>query len=403
MIGGFSAHALLEYQRLMSEAVGDSHDFTECVDVYDFRLCQRKDGSFYGTAGRCVKGVEASKTALISALREIIEISPEQETKLKQMTEKQVLRVAADIKGRQKKAQPKQPKKRAGQGIMLPKEAEAFANFYAAGGRPKQPRYVSDEELDSILDKLDPKERRAWIRKAASMGDPSRGEGNWASSEERARAVLKFLIGHDFKDATGVARDWRTEIQLDHGQGLKLGGKDDPSNWVILPISTNQRKGDIEKGVINEVKSGLIPMSQAKAEVYKRLEKKLRENAAMSEEQVRKVYQAGFDREAEKARIVKMHKDNLPLMTSEQRLSLIEGAKSKNLKLLFQASTYGFYRLKKGSDERGDYPRVGAMRALIKMRWGYPLTEEDLKNLEIDAVGQPEGYRAKLEKNYKAR
>jgi hypothetical protein len=92
-------------------------------------------------------------------------------------------------------------------------------------------------------------------------------------------------------------------------------------------------------------------------------------------------------------------------MSSEQRLSLIEGAKSENLKLLFQASTYGFYRLKKDKSERGrgDYPLVGAMRALIKMRWGYPLTEEDLKNLEIDAVGQPEGYRAKLEKNYKAR
>lgn len=56
--GGFSAETLETYQKSIVEKTGV--DFAE-GDSYDFTRCIRKDGSAYGTGGKCRKGSEEVK------------------------------------------------------------------------------------------------------------------------------------------------------------------------------------------------------------------------------------------------------------------------------------------------------------------------------------------------------
>ena len=67
MLGGFSEEALRLFQLAASEL---AYEFSEEGDTFDFARCQRPDGSFYGTAGKCRSGdpvgarkVEASRRA----------------------------------------------------------------------------------------------------------------------------------------------------------------------------------------------------------------------------------------------------------------------------------------------------------------------------------------------------
>jgi hypothetical protein len=56
MTGDFSGEALKAYQETLAEQAGT--DFAE-GESYDFARCIRKDGSAYGTSGKCRKGTEA--------------------------------------------------------------------------------------------------------------------------------------------------------------------------------------------------------------------------------------------------------------------------------------------------------------------------------------------------------
>ena len=57
-LGSFSENSLSEYLALVNLKGG--LDFAEATDTYDFTRCVRKDGSIYGTAGKCRKGSETS-------------------------------------------------------------------------------------------------------------------------------------------------------------------------------------------------------------------------------------------------------------------------------------------------------------------------------------------------------
>ena len=57
-LGSFSEGSLNEYLALVNLKGG--LDFAEATDTYDFTRCVRKDGSIYGTAGKCRKGSETS-------------------------------------------------------------------------------------------------------------------------------------------------------------------------------------------------------------------------------------------------------------------------------------------------------------------------------------------------------
>ena len=55
MFGRFSAESLSKFQEMMG--LESSQDFSE--GFFDFTRCQRPDGSYYGSSGRCRKGAEA--------------------------------------------------------------------------------------------------------------------------------------------------------------------------------------------------------------------------------------------------------------------------------------------------------------------------------------------------------
>jgi hypothetical protein len=58
MLGQFSEESLSSYASLVEEKVGPSFSKFE-EDEYDFTRCMRPNGTYYGTRGKCRKGVES--------------------------------------------------------------------------------------------------------------------------------------------------------------------------------------------------------------------------------------------------------------------------------------------------------------------------------------------------------
>jgi len=389
MLGGFSADSLRDYQSEMSRWLGD-WDFTECVDTFDFRLCQRDDGSYYGTAGTCRKGKEATRDSIVNQLKKKIVMTPNQEAQIRELGDESLVRLVRKIG----ESQGKQPKKTKHAGLMPPDEAAKYAEFFESG---KSAKPIRDVPLDSIRKLVD----ASAISKAASKGEPREGtlkEHGWASRAERGEAVLKFIIDHDSRDVTGVHRDWKGELQLDHKIPLSMGGKDEPSNWQLLSIPANQRKGDVERSISASLRGS--DQKQTEAVLNASLSKAFRDNARMSNDEVKRLHIEGESNAARKQREVKAYKAELPILPREERASLLTTAKGEELKLLYKASTRGGYRLRTGKGGRGDYPTVGAQRALLKLRWGEKLSPADVSALRKDAEGQPPGYLQKLLKAY---
>ena len=61
MTGGFSKEALERYNEMMAEQFGGGHNFSECIDIFEYTRCERPNGTAYGTAGVCRLGAEAEK------------------------------------------------------------------------------------------------------------------------------------------------------------------------------------------------------------------------------------------------------------------------------------------------------------------------------------------------------
>ena len=394
MLGGFSADSLRDYQSEMSRWLGD-WDFTECVDTFDFRLCQRDDGSYYGTAGTCRKGKEATRDSIVNQLKKKINMTPNQEAQIRELGDESLVRLMRRIG----ESQGKQPKKTKHAGLMPPAEAAKYAEFFESG---KTAEPVRDVSLDAVRKLVEsgtiPKSD---VSKAAAKGQPREGtlkDHGWASRTERGEAVIKFIIDHDSKDVTGTHRDWKGELQLDHKIPLSMGGKDEPSNWQLLWIPANQRKGDVEKSIAPSLNGA--DRKQTEAVLNASLSKAFRDNARMGEDEVKRLHLEGESSAARKDREVKAYKAELPILPSEERASMVATAKGEKLKLLYKASTRGGYRLKMGKGGRGDYPTVGAQKALLKLRWGEKLSPADVSALREDAKGQPPGYLQKLLKAY---
>jgi hypothetical protein len=391
MIGGFSEDALREFQSLASKTTGADYDFTECVDVFDFRLCQRNDGSYYGTAGKCRIGKEVARNAVIQQIAKNLQITPKQQMQLQQLGDKSLLRLIVKSYGKQKQVLKNK-------GLLLPEEAKKFADFYENGAKVTP---VRNTDINDIRNAIDSGEiLKSTVLAAGNKGRPRFNDGEtiadygWASNRERAEAVIKFILDHDSRDAVGIQRDWKTELQLDHRVSLSMGGKDEPSNWVLLPIAANQKKGDIEKRLSRQMEGKTL--KEKESLINSAMAGAMRENAKMSSDDVKKLHAEGESEKQRKERRVGALKAELPIMPKAERIRAIERANKEELKLLFKASTRGAHRLKKAKGGRGDYPRVGAMKALLKLRWGETLTSADKEALRVDAVGQGEGYSQKL-------
>ena len=198
-------------------------------------------------------------------------------------------------------------------------------------------------------------------------------------SEERGRAVLKSLMDNDFKDVNGDTLPWRSGMQLDHKLAGSMGGKDSPDNWIWVSGPTNQVKGSIE----NEVKRKGLKGQAAEDYVRATLITRLKENAAMSAEDVAKKKGAGSAAAAAKALRRQALQENLPLMTREQKLGLLEGAKVSDVKDLIRSSSRsgGSAWVKKTVRGQGSDPGRGGMIALFKMRWDLGTDAKDLKEI----------------------
>jgi len=194
-------------------------------------------------------------------------------------------------------------------------------------------------------------------------------------------------MDNDFKDVNGKFLSWRQGLQLDHRLAGSQGGSDKPDNWIWISTATNQTKGSIEAQVKREIATGALPSSRGAARINEILVNKLKENAAMTSDQVAQAKNAGSAKILETAQKVTALKDNLPLMTPEQRLAQINAAKGSALKDLMKASTTtadgGGYRPVVsgggGARTRSSYPSAAASKALMKARWGLPLSGGDMK------------------------
>lgn len=419
MTGGFSKEALAEYQRLMSQQLGASHDFTECVDVFDFRLCQRPNGTFYGTAGQCRLGVEVNRDEVINEIKSIRgDVTPKQAKMLAALSDEDLGRVHRAVKESSLDLEQAQrvssavgslsgeteagAKKKGGDNLQDPAEAAKYAKFYEEGRDQdyKPPHNTSPAEVKAVLaelkDTLEPKEYRAVLNALGGKGSPTKEqieEAGWKSKAERGEAVLKSLMDNDFKDINGTFLSWRQGLQLDHKRAGAVGGGDTADNWIWISTPTNQTKGGVENVVKKEIQMGKLQPQDAQRRISELLVGKLKENAQMTPEAVAEAKKAGSMAVVKKAQAAMAMKDNLPLMTADQRDQLISSAKGGDLKTMMKASTletnskgepFGYRPMTTGGPglrPRSDYPPTESMRSLLKARWGAVLTSNDLENI----------------------
>ena len=418
MTGGFNEEALRKFQSLVVSATGADYDFTECVDIFEFRLCQRDNGSYYGTAGKCRIGTETERDDLIKEIKTLRKITPAQSKKLDSLSDEELGRVHRAVKEQGLdidsgsrvhaavealiKGNPKGAQKAAGGDLQEPDQAAKYADFYGSGKDKtyKAPHSTSPEEVKAVLselkDSMEPKEFTSLMSGFASKGSPTKEQfqqAGWKDKKERGEAVLKSLMDNEFKDATGNFLSWRTGMQLDHRRAGAVGGGDKPDNWIWVSTATNQTKGAIERQVKDGLASGKIKPQDADKVINGMLIKKLRENAAMSPQQVADIKTAGTAKAAEKNEKALAYRDNLPLMPRTDRISKVDSAKGEDLKLLMQGSTRSVdkageprgYRLVptggEGLRTRSDYPSASQMKSVLRMRWGGDLSTGDLKNI----------------------
>ena len=294
-------------------------------------------------------------------------------------------------------------RKKGGDNLQDPKAAAKYADFYERKGdetfKPKG--NTSDKEIDFVIDSL--RADGKWSVVSGSLAGKGKPEANmekeaWGKSggsPERTRAVLKSLMDSDFKDVNGDTLPWNSGMQLEHKLAGSMGGKDSPDNWLWISTATNQTKANFEK----EVKIKGMKGQEAEDFVRAGLIVKLRENAKMSADEVAKIKGAGTAGDLAKKERRQALKENLPLMTREQKLKELEGIKRAGLVDLMRASTRTRGSAWVKSDTRGQQkdPGVEAMAALYKIRWGLGTNSTDLREIGLAIKSSTSDKRSRSE------
>ena len=387
------------------------------AQVYDFGTCQRPDGSYYGHGGtKCHKGVEASPANISKDIIKNVGASgaggAALSKKLSGMGEQDLVRIANATKDGLSMKQAEQlntavqtliaekagGKKEGGQNLQDPGEAAKYAKFYEDKKdlTYKAPQNTDMKVVKATLAQLkdeDPESYKTTMSALNGKGSPPKEMKDAAGwkGQERGEAVLKSLMDNEFKDVMGKEASWRQGLQLDHRQAGSMGGTDTPKNWIWISTASNQAKGGMEAAV---KKSGLTGKA---ADDYVRngLIGKLKANASMTKEEVAAKKAGGSATAQAKAQRAAALRDNLPLMSPKQRAQTINTAKGEDLKSMLKASVADgknpvtgrntSYRpvLSGGNGERvrKAYGTTPQMRALLKARWGEPLTSADKKAL----------------------
>ena len=379
----FSGESLNEVANLLAPLYEEDAK----TDFFDFRLCQRPNGSYYGTDGHCRKGVETDK-----------QIDEDLYSRLKARglsNDEAAYAAHAIAKLKSEKAG---VLKQSGANLQHPDSAAKYADFYTDGkDKTFAPPLNTDPRIArQVLAQLkedSPKEFAAIKSALGGKGSPTKeqvAEAGW-KGDERAVAVLKSLMDNDFKDVHGQDLSWRQGLQLDHREAGSTGGKDEPKNWIWISTATNQAKGGLEAA------ASKIQGSPQEKEAYIRtgLIKKLNENAKMSEAELEEKLGAGAIKDAAKRAQQQAMKDNLPLMNPEERLNQIETSTGDRVKAMVKGSaatgknpatgrnvaTRPILSGGNGARVRKDYGSVPQMKALLKMRWGHDLSEGDLQQI----------------------
>jgi hypothetical protein len=281
------------------------------------------------------------------------------------------------------------PRKKEGDNLQHPEQAAKYAEFYRSGKDKtyKPPYDTSPEEVEFVIQRM--RAEGTWgeiNQKLSSKGTPQASMKKEAWGDEppgaRGKAILKSLMDNDFKDVLGNELPWDSGMQLDHRLAGSMGGKDTLDNWIWVGAATNQVKGSIERTIQRRGLKG----QEAEDFLRKNLITKLRENARMTPQSVIDTQRGGTTKAAEKAARRQMYKENMPLYTQAQLEERLSKAKGGDLKDMMQGSLREGFKgaafLKKGGTRgQTDYPGVGGMRAMIRMRWGYELGQKDLQEI----------------------
>lgn len=422
--GGFDQMPRAQQKRIAREG-GESPRRRRCENVeedvvnnsetLDFTLCQRPDGSYYGTAGQCRKGTETTRDDAMAKIKKAAKgLSPEAKKKLEGLSDENLGRVADAVTKRGLTVDEGQQvargverlsgekaggKKEGGANLQDPGEAKKYADFYE-GKKDltyEPPMNTNPKVVKETLARLkeeDPKAYASTMSALSGKGSPTKEQleaAGWKSSNERGQAVLKSLMDNDFKDVMGNELSWRQGLQLDHKQAGSTGGTDNPKNWIWISTATNQAKGGLEAAAQKKGLKG----QEADTYIRNGLVGKLQKNAKMSAEEVAAAKGAGAAKAQAKAQQARAMKDNLPLMTSQQRAQRINDAGGEELKAMLKGSVAdgknpvtgrntSYRPVLSGGDGarvRKAYGTTPQMKSLMRLRWGEELSDNDLRNV----------------------
>lgn len=343
------------------------------TQLYDFKVCARDDGSYYGTAdnNKCRIGTETTK----------------------EKEEAVIKKTLAELKSYKAGYQ-----KTGGDNLQDPVQAGKYADFYKKDKdlSYKAPVNTDPATVKEVLRRLkeeDPAQYTSVMKALNGKGSPEKtmkAEAGWKGNE-RGEAVLKSLMDNDFKDVLGQKASWGQGLQLDHRTAGSVGGKDRPENWIWISTATNQTKGGYEAAAKKIKGTG----AEKEAFIKKSLISGLQANAKMTSAQVAEVKAKGAAAVAAKSEGAAKTRKLLPTMAPAQRNELISKSTGPKLKEMLKASVAEgknpatgrptSYRPVlsggNGARVRKDYGTTPQMRALLKARWGEPLTASDKKAL----------------------
>jgi hypothetical protein len=276
MLGGFSEEALQLFQHALVEKY---YEFSEDGEVYDFTRCQRADGSFYGTSGRCKSGSEAGAKA----------------------------REATKTTGGRKRRETVDAKNQA----KADRKAAGVAKRSATAGRAR----LLKEELDKVKDKMrgaDSETQNRLLREASAAADRRSKEGAKAEPKvgpgRRDKELDRQVVG-------GQKEAARAKAKLDAEPKKPQAGRPGPEELsrrvaaqekaeakpARKPRATTKELGDAQRKLYDEAKALRAKEKEALAE-WKRVSMATKADKSAAGRKARLEAGKAADKAAEAAR-----------------------------------------------------------------------------------------------------
>jgi len=324
--------------------------------------------------------------------------------------------------------------KAAGGNLLSPAEGKLYLEYYEKGldlERRVKRVDVSDELVDRVWNEMYKKEKdlqkelgitekearslrnfrlKKVIKGLKTKGSPAKeilleswtkpGTEDTVDAIKRGKAVLKSLLEADFKSEVGQEYNWMSSFQLDHAIAGTLGGGDNIDNWLWLQSAVNQEKGAIE----NQAKNKKFNSPEEEQDwVRSELIEKIRIQANRTQEQYEEELKKKADQDDKKLKQEKKareFRDSNP--SSEEAAKEFNSSSGKKLKSYMKAyvaetnlesDTKGAYRpifkIKPSGRTGSEYPKLGSMRALLKLRTGSDdeaILKKEIKSLVDDVL-----------------